>query len=234
VLAYLVRAEAGPVVSLDEAAIVAGTEIVRGRPSLQQALLAWQEAFQARWVNLVCALVCLWAWRRRGLTSRATWAFVTLMVTWALNLGVKFLVQRTRPVVEEALTHAPGYSFPSGHAMNTAAAGATMAVLLWPLLGGRGRAALLVVVTLAVAITGADRVLLGAHYPSDVVAGIALGAAMVVGSYVGYVGWRPPEAEAGPPDRTSGHRPGGARSLPGDDAAALHEEAGDDGRGGVY
>jgi undecaprenyl-diphosphatase len=191
-LAVLVQSQSAGVHELDEAAIRAATEVTRENPALYRALLVWQEAFQARWVNLAVTLVCLWAWRRHGLRTRALWAFVTLIVTWNLGLVAKHLVARARPVVEDALTLAPGYSFPSGHATNTTAAGLILTVLVWPLLGRRGRAALVALVAAAVVLTGLDRVFLGAHYPSDVVAGIALGGAMAGASFLGYVGWHPP------------------------------------------
>jgi len=104
---------------------------------------------------------------------------------------VKLLVARARPVVEDALNHAPGYSFPSGHATNTTAAGIILVLLLWPILGRTGRVALTAGVAFAVVVTALDRVLLGAHYPSDVVAGVALGAAMAGASYLGNLGWHP-------------------------------------------
>lgn len=191
VLAYLVRTETGPVVPLDQAAIAAATEIARERGALRQVLLWWQEAFNARWVNLAVTIVCVWVWRRHGLTTRALWAFGTLMATWALGLGAKFVVQRARPVVDDALSHAPGYSFPSGHAMNTSAAALVLTLLVWPLLGRRGRFVLVGVAVTAVVVTALDRVFLGVHYPSDTLAGIALGTALVGGSYLGYVGWSP-------------------------------------------
>jgi STE24 endopeptidase len=40
-------------------------------------------------------------------------------------------------------------------------------------------------------LTAADRVFLGVHYPSDVVAGILLGTAMAGASAIGYLGWSP-------------------------------------------
>ena len=190
-LAYAVRAQVTPVVAFDEAAVSAATAVTREDPALRGALLAWQEAFQAKWVNLAVTLLCVWVWRRPGLRSRALWAFVTLMTTWALGLGAKYVVQRSRPMVEDAVAHAPGYSFPSGHAMNTAAAGVTLTLLVWPLLGRRGRAVTVTVVTAAVLLTGADRVMLGVHYPSDVVAGFLLGSAMAGASYLGWTGWNP-------------------------------------------
>jgi undecaprenyl-diphosphatase len=189
VLAYLVRAEAPGLTQLDEKAIVAATGFTREHPTFQQALIVWQQVMQAKWVNLAGALLCVWVWRRHGLGTRALWAFTTLMVAWVLQLGAKGLVQRARPVVEDALEHAPGSSFPSGHATNTAAAALTLTLLVWPLLGRRGRVVVPVVAGTVTLLTAADRVLLGVHYPSDVVAGILLGTAMAGASYIGYQGW---------------------------------------------
>jgi undecaprenyl-diphosphatase len=190
-LGLAVRSKVPAVLDLDETAISAATDVTRANPDLRQALLVWQTAFQATGVNAVCTAIFVWAWRRHGLRTRAQWAFVTLMASWAIGLGVKHLVQRARPVVEDAVAQAPGFSFPSGHATNTAAAGMTLILLLWPVLGRRGRLVLLGLVVLTVLVTGVDRVFLGVHYPSDVVAGIVLGAAMAGSSYLGYLGWNP-------------------------------------------
>ena len=108
-----------------------------------------------------------------------------------VQIGAKGLVQRARPVVDDALEHAPGSSFPSGHATNTAAAALTLTLLVWPLLGRRGRVVVPVVAGTVTLITAADRVFLGVHYPSDVVAGMLLGTAMAGASYLGYQGWSP-------------------------------------------
>ncbi|KQR08532.1 phosphatase PAP2 family protein [Cellulomonas sp. Leaf334] len=189
VLAYLVRAEVDSVITFDQRSIQAATEYTRDHPGVHQALLVWQELFQARWVNLAATLVCVWVWRRHGLTTRALWAFLTIMAAWALQLGAKGLVQRARPVVDDALAHAPGSSFPSGHATNTAAVALTLTLLLWPLLGPRGRVVVPLVAATCTILTAVDRVMLGVHYPSDVVAGIALGTALAGASYLGYSGW---------------------------------------------
>jgi membrane-associated phospholipid phosphatase len=121
-LALVVRVRLAAVQPFDEATIRAATDLTRSQPGLRRALLAWQEAFRAGWVNLAVTAVCVWAWRRHGLRTRALWAFATLMVAWGVQLVAKQVVQRARPVVEDAVAHAPGYSFPSGHAANTAAA----------------------------------------------------------------------------------------------------------------
>jgi len=196
-LAFAVRARVGAVQPFDEATIRAATDLTRSQPALRSALLVWQEALRAGWVNLAVTAVCVWAWRRHGLRTRALWAFATLMVAWGVQLVAKQVVQRARPVVEDAVAHAPGYSFPSGHAANTATACAVLTVLLWPLLGRRGRVAVPTVAAVVVLVTAADRVLLGVHYPSDVVAGVLLGVAVTGASYAGYVGSTPHVAGAG-------------------------------------
>ena len=198
VLAYLVRAEAPGLSRLDEETVVVATSFTREHPGLLHALAVWQELLRPIWVNLAVGLVCLRLWRRHGLPTRALWAFLTVMVAWALQVGAKGLVQRARPVVEDALEHAPGSSFPSGHAMNTAAAALATTLLLWPLLGPRGRVVVPVVAGTVTLVTAADRVLLGVHHLSDVVAGVLLGTAIVGASAIGYQGWGPRPVTEGP------------------------------------
>ncbi|HEY3548979.1 MAG TPA: phosphatase PAP2 family protein [Propionicimonas sp.] len=191
-LAFAVRARSGLVLDLDASAISSATAVTRAHPALHTAMVVWQEMFHGRVINPAVSLVCLWVWRRHGLTTRALWGFLTLMAAWALGPVVKELVRRARPVVEDAVSHAPGYSFPSGHAANAAAAGLTLILVLWPLLGPRARTVLPVVVGVLVVLTALDRVYLGVHYPSDVVGGILFGGVLVGASYLGFLGWNPP------------------------------------------
>jgi membrane-associated phospholipid phosphatase len=191
VLALLVRAQVDAVLGLDESAIQAATEITRARPGLLASLIAWEVAFQGVWVNTVVGLICWWAWRRHGLKTRALWAFVTVMTAWGLQALTKLVVQRTRPVVEDAIAHSGGYSFPSGHAANTAAAMLALTILVWPLLDRRGRVAVPSIAAVLVALTALDRVFLGVHYPSDVVAGVLFGVAVTTASFVAYRGSTP-------------------------------------------
>ena len=113
-----------------------------------------------------------WLRRRRA----AVLAFLLLVVV-GQNLianGVKLLVERERPPVPH-LADATGFSFPSGHSAAAAATYAGVAMVL-----GRGRPwrvkALLAAATAAVtAAVAASRVLLGVHWVTDVVGGVALG-----------------------------------------------------------
>lgn len=202
-VAFVVRSRFDPVLRLDESAIRSATAYTRARPALRSSLLTLQQVMQPLNVYVVMTVVCLWVWLRRGLRTRAWWAFATMMVGWNLALDVKYLVQRARPVVEDAVAHAPGYSFPSGHAANAAIATTTLVVLLWPVVTSRAWRAVLVVgaVVLTVA-TALDRVLLGVHYPTDVVGGVLLGTGLVLASYAGYLDWNPqPTPTASDPDQ---------------------------------
>jgi undecaprenyl-diphosphatase len=191
-LALLVRSQFDPLIDADDAAITWATDLTRDHPGLRSLLLTWQELSSPVHVYVVATLVCLWAWRAKDLTTRALWAFVTMMVGWNLALDAKYLVQRARPVVEDPVSHSPGYSFPSGHAANATIAATAMVLLLWPLLHRTAVKALAITVAaLFVLVTCLDRVFLGVHFPSDVTGGVLLGTGLVLASYVGYLDWRP-------------------------------------------
>lgn len=101
--------------------------------------------------------------------------------TGALVELFKVLFHRPRPPASLQLAHETGNSFPSAHAMAAVTIGAAV-WYLWSLRsprswGGSWRAKTrvgLVVVTVAL-LVGLGRVYTGAHYPSDVLAGWALG-----------------------------------------------------------
>lgn len=187
VLALVVRSQQEWLLRLDVSAIRQATDVTRADPPLRSFLIGWQEAFQPRWVYLVCGLLSVVvAVRRPDLRTRVVWAICVMLACWGLTNVVKLIVQRVRPIVEDPVATAPGYSFPSGHASNCAAAGTAVVILLWPLLGRRGRvSAVAGAVTLTV-VTALDRVFLGVHYPSDVIAGAVLGSGMVIAGFLGY------------------------------------------------
>ena len=138
-------------------------------------------------IIVVALVVTLIEYRR--LRTKAVPAFMATVVVSELiaaNL-IKVIVRRHRPNVLR-LVHASGFSFPSGHTTATAATYAACALLI-----GRGRsrsvrAALAGVaggITVAVA---ASRVLLGAHWLTDVFAGAAVGWACFALSSIAFGG----------------------------------------------
>jgi undecaprenyl-diphosphatase len=101
--------------------------------------------------------------------------------TGALAVLFKILFHRPRPPSSLQLVHETGYGFPSSHAVAAVAVGAAIWYLfgLRPLgrWGGswRGKARIGLSILALVLVVGLGRVYTGAHYPSDVLAGWALG-----------------------------------------------------------
>src|SRR3954469_7449175 len=101
------------------------------RPALEDALRVGSAALHPRVMWLVVGVTAFALWRR-GLHRQAVWAVVTIAVGASIDTPVKELIARARPVFNDPVATAPGYSFPSGHALNTMVVGAGR--------GGLGRA----------------------------------------------------------------------------------------------
>lgn len=96
--------------------------------------------------------------------------------------AVKALVSRPRPHFQPPLMTATGASFPSGHAAGSAAGYGILLLVFAPLLARRLAILATVLITLLVLAVAASRVVVGVHYPSDVLAGLFLGMAWATGS----------------------------------------------------
>lgn len=107
---------------------------------------------------------------------------VNLAVAFGLYRWLKIVFERPRPE-GEALIQATGSSFPSGNALMAASFYGLVAYMLYALWRKRkpGLAWTVAAVGLLLVVAiGASRVYLGVHYPSDVLAGFAIGGAWML------------------------------------------------------
>lgn len=131
------------------------------------------------WVFRAGVLVAAGPLWRRGERRLAAWAVTTMAAGGLLTSLVKLLVHRPRPTFAEPVATAGGYSFPSGHAVSSLLGCAVLLLLARPRLGRTGRALGWVLAVGVTLLTGFDRIGLGVHYVSDVVAGWLLALAVL-------------------------------------------------------
>lgn len=107
---------------------------------------------------------------------RAAWLFVAgVGGSMLLTQVIKHLATRPRPTLWVSLRPEHTFSFPSGHAMDTAA----LAAALYFVVPARWRGWWLLAPAFALGV-GWARMYLGVHFPSDVLAGWSAGAGWVL------------------------------------------------------
>lgn len=128
-------------------------------------------------IVFVVIVLGLWVARRR---PQALFALLGLGSSVGIAFGMKLLFNRPRPELWTRLVRESGASFPSGHA-TVAAALVTFAALLawhtpwrWPVL---------MLGVVYAGVMGYSRLVLGVHFPTDVLAGWLTGVASVLGAY---------------------------------------------------
>lgn len=158
--------------------------------SLDGAILRWAEGLGpgaragarlptilGSWIALALVVVgvALWA-HRRGRRAGAGVLVGGALLSEALNLLLKFLFGRARPdAFAEALPLTP--AFPSGHAMVPIVVYPMSAWLVASLRPRWRRPAVAAAAMLALA-SGLSRIVLGVHWPSDVIGGFAAGLSL--------------------------------------------------------
>jgi len=161
--------------------------------AMDDTVMRWVGAHQIPWLRVAMAnvtalgtgvvvmMVVLVAALFLFLTKHKHSAALLVVVTAGaivLNGILKGVFQRQRPNIFEWGTEVFSSSFPSGHAMSAAVVYGTIAYLA----GRLQRTHWARLVTTIVAITlivliAASRIYLGVHYPSDILAGMAVGFA---------------------------------------------------------
>jgi membrane-associated phospholipid phosphatase len=119
----------------------------------------------------------LWA-TRRDVTGPAVPVAAFLLAILAKNAG-KALIERPRPSPLEAIGSNTGFAFPSGHAADSLAVFALIALIASTGRSPRVRWAIWSGAALVILVVGGSRVYLGSHWLTDVVGGWALAAAIV-------------------------------------------------------
>ena len=149
----------------------------------QHLTLGWAHAFHwmsgpgsGEWIAAVLTpLVLLLALRRR-------WADLVMLVATVpggilLGEGMKLLVHRQRPYVVGPLVDWSGYSFPSGHTIGATLLYGMLALMVVSYIRPRRwRIATILLACFTVMMVAFSRVVLGAHYLSDVLGAMTLGA----------------------------------------------------------
>jgi membrane-associated phospholipid phosphatase len=174
------------------AAVVTGSATLR---TLDHATVAWfHDHTQAAMTQVMGAITLLGgplivlsgtAVIALGLLLARAWRTCALFVAvvpggMLLNVAVKEVIQRHRPVFVDPLLTLTTYSFPSGHTVAAMLLYGALAAY-WLRHGGRvSRRAALLAGPLVVALVGLSRLYLGVHYLSDVIAGLLEGLAWLL------------------------------------------------------
>jgi undecaprenyl-diphosphatase len=112
----------------------------------------------------------------QGLRRTALFVCVASAGGALLNEWLKEIFERARPEVVPHLREVMSLSFPSGHAMTSAAVYLTLGALLMRVVPRRAtKIYCMAMAILLAALVGLSRVYLGVHYPTDVLAGWMVG-----------------------------------------------------------
>ncbi len=135
--------------------------------------VSWLGGGAPRWIVALLLASILWRWAG----PRPALCFIAAAI--AANLasgGLKLLFERPRPDLAPHLDHVSSFSYPSGHATSVTAIALGFALLAPP---GWRRWTWPVAIA-AILLTLLSRVMLGVHWPSDVLGGAMLGTAFAL------------------------------------------------------
>jgi membrane-associated phospholipid phosphatase len=127
--------------------------------------------------RLLTLVVIIFSLVRRNLRV-AFFLVISVELTGLITEIAKYAANRPRPAT--ALVSAPSTSFPSGHALGVMVGVLALLTVVLPVMRRPLRAWLVAFGSLIVIAIGIGRVVLNVHYPSDVLAGWALGYAYFV------------------------------------------------------
>lgn len=134
---------------------------------------SWIGGGLPRWIIVILLSALVWRWC--GPRCAVAFAGASLLSNIASTL-LKMGFDRPRPDLIAHLDHVTNASYPSGHATSAAVVYLLLAWLAPP----RWRSAAWALAALMILLNGLSRVMLGVHWPSDIVGGTMLGAAFAL------------------------------------------------------
>ncbi|EJS61342.1 hypothetical protein ICE_00534 [Bacillus cereus BAG1X1-2] len=127
--------------------------------------------------TLVISLLVFW--KQRYYAAMIVYP-MGILITHLMNKGIKEIVKRERPSLNEALD-ALGYSFPSGHAMLSIMTFGFLAYIIAANLKSiAGKCVITILMGIVILSIGLSRVILNVHYPTDILAGYCVGGILLV------------------------------------------------------
>jgi YegS/Rv2252/BmrU family lipid kinase len=180
VLALLVKTAWAPLLSLDSHLGTWPESFTRAHDGVYQF---WRYLGQATTTlpTAVATVVAAAALEAKKHRRAAMWTIGVMSSVGIATALLKQVIGRERPVWDDPIQVLHTYSFPSGHASGIVAAMGVAIVLTRMLVRRRAVRRLLVGLAVTMALlVGADRIFLGVHNVSDVVAGYLLGGGMVL------------------------------------------------------
>lgn len=194
-----------PLMAADQHVVESLTGVAAGAPWLVSAM-SWVADLGGTafaWLALSTAVVWLLIRRERALAAYVACAGLG---SAALVTGVKALVERPRPVLDEPVSTAPGLSFPSGHSLGSIVTYGVLLLVFLPVVPARWRRATVAATMALVALIGLSRIGLGVHFPSDVAGGWLLGSLWVLVTALAFRRWHR-FAQLGSPPLSAGLEP---------------------------
>ena len=179
VLAFLVHLQRAPLAGLDDLGRSA-EQWASGKSGLHTVLRWIELAFGTLGMTIWTALIAIPLFVREHRRA-AVFTIGVMLSTSLLTTAIKLFYGRDRPTWQDPVAKLASKSFPSGHASSSAALAGVLIVLAAMLVRKAVlRRTVYAAAVLLALLVGLDRVLLGRHYPTDVIAGWLLGICVLL------------------------------------------------------